>query len=307
MSLSPAFDAFRDVYEKGAPQIVIRRMVSDLETPVSAYLKLAARRRNAFLLESVEGGEQLGRYSIIGVRPDAIWRARGAKAEINWSAASDPAAFEPQEALPLESLKAFIDGSHIEMPADAPPMAAGVFGFFGYDMVREMERLPSLLNGRPPAAFDAPDAIFIRPTLVAVFDNIRQEIIFVAPARPEPGVSARAAYAQAGERIADAVSDLAAPLALPHAPATIYDPQGVAAARSNTTQSEYFDMVARAKEHIAAGDIFQVVLSQRFEAPFGLAPFELYRALRRTNPSPFLFFLDFDGLAIVGSSPEILV
>ncbi|OFW99836.1 MAG: anthranilate synthase component I [Alphaproteobacteria bacterium RIFCSPHIGHO2_12_FULL_63_12] len=303
MTLTPSFEEFEKAYNAHKAQVVLRRIVSDLETPVSAYLKLAGRRRNAFLLESVEGGEKLGRYSVIGVRPDAIWRATGNRAEINRKAASDQKAFAPEDAGPLESLKAFIDASRIDMPEGAPPMAAGVFGFFGYDMVRQMERLPE----RPPSIYEIPDAVFIRPTLVAVFDNIRQEIIFVAPARPEAGVSARAAYSIAGERIADAVSDLSAPLALPRAAAVSHDDAASEGGRSNTPPGDYFNMVARAKEHIAAGDIFQVVLSQRFEAPFELPPLELYRALRRTNPSPFLFFLDFDGFSIVGSSPEILV
>ncbi len=303
MTLAPPFEEFESNYDRRKPQIVIRRLVSDLETPVSAYLKLAGRGRNAFLLESVEGGEKLGRYSIIGVRPDAIWRATGSKAELNWRAASDPSAFHAERSPPLESLKAFIDGSRIEMPADAPPMAAGVFGFFGYDMARQMERLPH----RPKPAYDIPDAIFIRPTLVAVFDNIKQEIILVAPIRPDPGVSARVAYSSAAELIEGAVRDLSAPLAAPRMLAAACDPANMDGGKSNISRGEFFKMVAKAKEHIAAGDIFQVVLSQRFESSFELPPLELYRALRRTNPSPFLFFLDFEGFAIVGSSPEILV
>jgi anthranilate synthase component 1 len=305
MTVEPAFGEFEKRYRNGHAQIVTRRLVSDLETPVSAYLKLAGRRKNAFLLESVEGGENLGRYSIIGLKPDAVWRARDLKPEINWRAASDPNAFQPDDRAPLESLKAFIDTSAIDLPEGAPPMAAGVFGFLGYDMVRAMERLPE----RPPAAFEVPDAVFIRPTLIAVFDNVRQEIILVATARPETGLSARAAYARAGERIADAVSDLAAPLSLPRHPASPVDGASAVSAggASNTPEADYLQMVRQAKEHIAAGDIFQVVLSQRFEAPFDLPAIELYRALRRTNPSPFLFFLDFDDFSLVGSSPEILV
>jgi anthranilate synthase component 1 len=207
------------------------------------------------------------------------------------------------KARPLESLKAFIDASRIALPMDAPPMAAGVFGYFSYDMARQMERLPA----RPRAAFAIPDAIFIRPTLIAIFDNLKQEIVLVASVRPEAGVSARAAYDRAAERIADAVGDLAAPLSLPRAAAEAVDADSVAAPISNTPKPVFVDMVARAKEHIAAGDIFQVVLSQRFQASFPRPPIELYRALRRVNPSPFLFFLDFDKFALVGSSPEILV
>ncbi|MEL7489589.1 MAG: anthranilate synthase component I [Pseudomonadota bacterium] len=301
MTVEPAFDAFRTGYAAGTAQIITTRIVSDLETPVSAYLKLAARRKNAFLLESVEGGEQLGRYSIIGLKPDIIWRAHGDKAEINRDATSDANAFVEEQPAPLQSLKALLDESRIDLPEDAPPMAAGVFGYFGYDLVRQIERLPN----RPPAAVDAPDAIFIRPTLIAVFDNIKQEIILVAPVRPEAGVSARAAYARAAERLSDAVTDLSAPVAAPRAPST--QPTDEIEAISNTPQADYLAMVKKAQEEIYAGEIFQVVLSQRFETPFKAAPFDLYRSLRRLNPSPFLFFLNFDGLALVGSSPEILV
>ncbi|MEL7488679.1 MAG: chorismate-binding protein, partial [Pseudomonadota bacterium] len=301
MTVSPDFSAFEKRYDEGAAQILIQRFVSDLETPVSAYLKLAGRRRYAFLLESVEGGEQLGRYSIIGMKPDIIWRCRNDGAEINRNAAADVETFEPEDGAPLDSLKRLLDESRIDLPSDAPPMAAGVFGYLGYDLVRQMERLPS----RPSSAIDCPDAVFIRPTLVAVFDNIKQEIILVAPARPEPGVSARAAYARAAERIADAVTDLSAPLALPRPVATDHDE--TQEPTSNATPETFRAMVDRAKEEIYAGEIFQVVLSQRFETPFAAPPFELYRALRRLNPSPFLFFLDFDGDALVGSSPEVLV
>ena len=301
MSVEPGFDAFAEKYGAGAAQIITTRIVSDLETPVSAYLKLAARRKNAFLLESVEGGEQLGRYSIIGLKPDIIWRAHGDKAEINREATSDVTAFTPETAAPMESLKALLDASRIDLPADAPPMAAGVFGYFGYDLVRQIEHLPN----RPPDATDAPDAIFIRPTLIAVFDNIKQEIILVAPVRPETGVSARAAYARAAERLSDAVTDLSAPISTPRAPTA--HPGGDVETTSNTPEADFLAMVEKAKEEIYAGEIFQVVLSQRFETPFKAPPFELYRSLRRLNPSPFMFFLNFDGHALVGSSPEILV
>ncbi len=301
MDLTPSFDDFQISYDDGAPQVLMGRIVSDLETPVSAYLKLAGRRRDSFLLESVEGGDQLGRYSIIGCKPDAIWQAKGEQAALNMSAAYDANGFTPEKDAPLESLKRFIDASRIDMPHGAPPMAAGVFGFMGYDMARQMERLPN----RPADPYGLPDSIFIRPTLVAVFDNVRQEIILVAPARPEPGVDARAAYARAAERIADAANDLTAPLSFP------VQSVGADTARpsmsSNTTEAAFHDMVKRAKDYIEAGDIFQVVLSQRFQTPFDAPPFELYRALRRTNPSPFLFFLDFGEMALVGSSPEILV
>lgn len=302
----PAFDAFERGYREGRAQIISRRLVSDLETPVSAYLKLAGRRKNAFLLESVEGGEQLGRFSIIGFKPDIIWRCFGGRSEINLDAAANTNAFAPEAGAPLDNLKRLLAASEIEQPADEvaqsqlPPMAAGVFGYLGYDMVRQMERL----GPRPEGGLDTPDAIFMRPTVVAVFDNVRQEIQLCAPVRPQEGVSARAAYSRACERLSDAIGDLSAPLSAPASLAT--DDQSVEIT-SNVTEAEYHAMVTRAKEHIAAGDIFQAVLSQRFTCPFDAPPFELYRALRRSNPSPFLFFLNFDDFALVGSSPEILV
>ncbi|MEM9494445.1 MAG: anthranilate synthase component I [Pseudomonadota bacterium] len=301
MNVSPGFTEFEKSYHDGAPQLVSRRTVSDLETPVSAYLKLAAGKKNAFLLESVEGGEQIARFSMIGFKPDVIWRAFGARAEINENAAADASAFTPVAETPLESLKKLLAASAIPAPEGAPPMAAGVFGYFSYDMVRQMERL-----GPPPSGgLETPDAIFIRPTVVAVFDNVRQEITLFSPVRPEAGLDARAAYARACERLSDAAESLSAPLAMEQS----RRPDGVGdfVRRSNTTPAEYEGMVARAKDYIGAGDIFQVVLSQRFSQDFDAPPFELYRALRRSNPSPFLFFLNFDGFSLVGSSPEILV
>lgn len=302
MTVQPSFDAFEKTYADGRPQLVWRSLISDLETPVSAYLKLAGRRQNAFLLESVEGGEQLGRFSIIGFKPDIIWRCYGGRSEINYDAAADPHQFTPEDGAPLDNLKRLFAESAIDLPPGLPPMAAGVFGYLGYDMVRQMERL----GPRPNGGLAAPDAIFLRPTVVAVFDNVRQEILLCAPVRAQTGVSARAAYSRAGERLADAANDLSAPLALPAA-ATPGDSDRDEAPASDIPTADYQTMVGRAKDHITAGDVFQIVLSQRFSRAFEAPPFELYRALRRSNPSPFLFYLDFDGFSLVGSSPEILV
>ncbi|MEO1136987.1 MAG: anthranilate synthase component I [Pseudomonadota bacterium] len=302
MSVSPDFTAFENAYGEGRAQLVYRSLVNDLETPVSAYLKLAANRRNAFLLESVEGGEQLGRFSIIGFKPDVIWRCDGLQSHINRNAAADPHRFEPQSGAPLDNLKSLLAESSLEPPVGAPPMAAGVFGYLGYDMARQMERLET----RPDGGIDTPDALFVRPTVVAVFDNVRQEISLFSPVRPEPGLSARAAYSRASERLADAITDLEAPLASP-ARRAAGDASLDAPAQSNTARPDYENMVKAAKEYIRAGDIFQVVLSQRFSRPFAATPLELYRALRRSNPSPFMFYFNFDDFAVVGSSPEILV
>jgi anthranilate synthase component I len=180
-------------------------------------------------------------------------------------------------------------------------MAAGLFGYLGYDMVRLMEELPPL----NPDPIGIPDAILTRPTLVIVFDTVRDTLTVVTPVRPEPGVSAAAAFGRAVERLSGVVDDLDRALDKEQG----RDECGPlhVEATSNTTPNEFETMVRRAKEYITAGDIFQVVLSQRFEAPFSLPPFALYRALRRVNPAPFLFYLDYGAFAVVGSSPEILV
>ncbi len=302
MPASPDFDAFAANYAAGRSQLVWSRLVSDLETPVSAFLKLCGRDANAFLLESVEGGEQLGRYSIIGFEPDVIWRCVGARSEINHNAANDPKAFAREDGAPLLNLKRLFQQSEIDViPDGLPPMAAGVFGYLGYDMVRQMEAL----GPRPDGGLDTPDAMFVRPTVLAVFDNVRQEILLIAPGRPDPRASAAAVYEDVKQRLDDAAARLAAPL-----DATLRDPKigaPPAPVESSMAQQQFKGAVLRAKDYISAGDIFQVVLSQRFTTSFDAPPFELYRALRRSNPSPFMFFLNFGDVALVGSSPEILV
>ncbi len=298
MQIEPTYGSFEARYAKGEPQLVFTRLVSDLETPVSAFLKLAGHRRNAFLLELVEGGAVRGRYSMLGFDPDLLFRAEGGKAEI--ARAPDLSRFTPCAGDTLEALRKLIDDSRIEVPADLPPMSAGVFGYLAYDMVRLMEELPN----PKPEAVRVPDVVLIRPRIVAIFDAVKDELTVVTPVRAEAGITPRAAYDRAINRLIDVIDALDKPV--DHAP----EPADVALSgkvASNTTPDEYKAMVARAKEYIAAGDIFQVVLSQRFEAPFPLPAFSLYRALRRVNPSPFLYFLDFDGFSIVGSSPEILV
>jgi anthranilate synthase component 1 len=298
---APDEATFNQVYGDGAAQVVWTRLVADLETPVSAYLKLAAGRPMSFLLESVEGGAVRGRYSMIGLEPDLIWRAHGDRAQINRAPADSPQGFLDDEAGTLASLRRLLDESRIALPPELPPMVAGVFGYMGYDTIRLIEHLPDC----PPDDIGVPDAVLIRPTLMIIFDAVRDEMTIATPVRPRAGVTAQAARAEAIERLERAVQALEAPLVHPTSTAStrLIAPEPV----SNTTPAEYMGMVVQAKEYVAAGDVFQVVLSQRFEAPFALPPFTLYRALRRTNPSPFLFYLDFGDFSLVGSSPEILV
>ena len=300
MLIEPALADFAGRYDAGEAQVVWTRLVADLETPVSAMLKLSAGRSDCFLLESVEGGAVRGRYSIIGIEPDMIFRAFGAKAEIN----NDPKAarhtYEPMPEPSLLALRRVIRESRIRLPASLPPMAAGVFGYLGYDMVRQMEEL-----GAPnPDPLGLPDAILYRPTTIVIFDAVKDELTIVSAVRPAQGMRAEQAHARAVDRLMAVVDALDTPLDK-SADAGEVDPD--IAVVSNTTRDHYLAMVRRAKDYIAAGDIFQVVLSQRFEAPFDLPPFALYRALRRTNPSPFLYYLDFGDFALAGSSPEILV
>jgi anthranilate synthase component 1 len=301
MEVLPDEGAFGAQYSNGKPQLVWTTLVADLETPVSAYLKLARERFPSFLLESVEGGAVRGRYSIIGFDPDLIFRVRGDKAEINRAARANANSFESAKQPPLEALRTLIEESKVEVPFGLPPMAAGIFGYLGYDMVRQMEKL----SAPNPDPIGTPDAVLVRPTIVVVFDAVKDTMTVITPVRAQNGVNAKAAYAQAVERLTAVVDALDVPL---NKETAAYSDEPIGAnAVSNTTPAEYEAMVAKAKEYILAGDIFQVVLSQRFESNFSLPPFALYRALRRVNPAPFLYFLNFGDYAIAGSSPEILV
>jgi anthranilate synthase component I len=301
MDVQPAAASFAARYDKGEPQLVWTSLVADLETPVSAFLKLSGGRPNSFLLESVEGGAVRGRYSILGFAPDVIWRCEGEKASINRNPQEAPDDFKPEAGHPLDSLRALLKESTLMVPPELPPMAAGVFGYLGYETVRLMERLPKA----KPDMMGVPDALMVRPTIVVVFDAVRDSITIVTPVRPEKGTPAVQAHEAARDRIMRVIRDLDS--SIQKTAPDVWSEPGPLARRSNTPAADYEAMVKRAKEYIFAGDIFQVVLSQRFEAPFSLPPFSLYRALRRVNPAPFLYFLDFGKFAVAGSSPEILV
>ncbi|MDQ0463045.1 anthranilate synthase component 1 [Caulobacter ginsengisoli] len=302
MSSEPAFDAFAKGYDAGAPQVVWTRLIDDLETPVSAYLKIGAGQPYAFLFESVEGGAWRGRYSILAMKPDLVWRCRGDQAEIARGPEAIAAGrFEPQTGGALDSLRDLVAQSRIDLPAGLPPPAAGVYGAIGYDMIRLVEKLPDV----NPDPLGLPDAVMIRPSVVAVFDAIAQEIVLVTPVRPAGGVSAKDAYAAANVRLEAVHADLRAPL--PAAPPPTTEPAEPLTLTSPVSRQDYHRIVADCRQYIEAGDIFQVVPSHRFRAPFDRDPLALYRSLRRTNPSPFLFFLNFGDFQLVGSSPEILV
>ncbi len=301
MALLPEFDAFAKAYAAGQNQVVYTRLAADLDTPVSLMLKLAGAGKHAFILESVTGGEVRGRYSMIGMNPDLIWECRGTTARINRSARFDDDAYIDESADPLTSLRALLAESRIDLPADLPGAAAGLFGYLGYDMIRLVEHLPDV----NPDPLDLPDAVLLRPSVVAVLDGVKGDVILVAPAWVGTGLSAKAAYAQAGERVMDAQRAL--DRAVPGDRAAMGDAAPPAPPVSNFSRAGYLAAVEKAKDYIRAGDIFQVVPSQRWVQDFREPPFALYRSLRRTNPSPFMFYFNFGGFQVIGASPEILV
>jgi len=301
MALLPSYEAFSAGYEQGLNQVVWTRLAADLDTPVSLMLKLAGAGRNAFMLESVTGGEVRGRYSMIGMNPDLIWDCRGTESRINRAARYDEAAFEVQPGDPLANLRALLAESRIALPEGLPGAAAGLYGYLGYDMIRLVEHLPDV----NPDPLGLPDAILLRPSVMAVLDGVKGDVILVAPAWVGGGLSAKAAYAQAAERVMDAQRALER--GVPQASRALGDRRDPGPPVSNFAKADYLAAVEKAKDYIRAGDIFQVVPAQRWTQGFHEPPFALYRSLRRTNPSPFMFYFNFGGFQVIGASPEILV
>lgn len=300
MQLTPEFPQFEAEWAAGRNQLVTIRLAADLDTPVSLMLKLAEAAPQSFMLESVTGGELRGRYSIVGMKPDLVWECRDGQARINRQARFSQD-FEDDPRPALDSLRALIAESRIDaMPEGVPPVAAGLFGYLGYDMIRLVEDLPDV----NPDPLDLPDAMMMRPSVVAVLDGVKGEVTLCAPAWHDGTDNARAAYARAAERVMDALRSLDRQ---PSEPRVMGDDTQIGVPVSNFAKPDYLATIETAKDYIRAGDIFQVVPSQRWRMDFPLPPFALYRSLRRTNPSPFMFFLNMGGFQIVGASPEILV
>lgn len=301
VSIQPSFDQFAANYRAGKPQIVWTKRICDLDTPVSAMLKLKGEEDSVcFLLESVEGGETRGRYSILGYDPDMMWRAHKNRCEISTTPPFAEESYQPSWDDTMSALRTLVREHRMDLPAGVPPMAAGLIGYMGYDMVKLMERLPD--NNPDPIAI--PDACFMRPRSQLIFDAVDGVVYIVAPVWDTKG-DADAAYKAALKRIEQIAARLQGPLDQRyHAKDVPAVPRDF---RSNMSREDFAGMIDAAKEFIVAGDIFQVVLGQRFTADFDLPPIALYRSLRHMNPSPFLFYLNFGGYALVGSSPEILV
>lgn len=283
---------------EGKPALLWRKLVADTETPVAAALKLFEEGRGDFVLESVEGGETRGRYSLIGLDPDLVFRAEGHACEINRNWQHDRESFTALPGDALAELRALVESCRFDVPPQLPPALACLVGYFGYETIGLVEKLPRA----PQSALSLPDMLFVRPSLILVFDRLSDELFCVAPLWPEAGAPERLVEL-AAERIDEALRKLAAPV--PAAPTATDLAEPVQTPVMAT--ADYEAMVLRAKNYIEAGDIFQVVLAQRFTCDFPLPPLALYRSLRRINPSPFLYFLDMPGFALIGSSPEILV
>ncbi len=292
--IQPTFEAFDRLASRGNLIPVYREINMDLETPVSVYLKLH-RAGGACLLESIEGGERLARYSFLAINPTRILTLQGDKLTVREQGQTGTLELDGRD--PLEALREFMAGYRAVPVPGLPRFFGGAVGYLSYDLVRRLERLPGMARDE----LGLPEAILMLTDTVVAFDHVKHRGLIIANAHVES--STRAAYDQAVARIEGIAAQLGRPL----------PPQKNAARAnghnltSNMTPEQYGQMVERAKEYIAAGDIFQVVLSQRFARETEADAFSIYRTLRRLNPSPYMFLLDFDDLQFIGSSPEVLV
>jgi anthranilate synthase component 1 len=289
----PSFDAFKAKASQGNLIPVYREIMADLETPVAAFLKLDTGDFS-FLLESVEGGEKWGRYCFLGGEPSIIFQSKGSRVEITRNGLATI-----QEGVdPLHALKQLMGEYHPVEVEGLPRFFGGAVGYLTYDMVRFFERLPD----QTVDDLSVPDAMFMITDTIVIFDHMLQKIKVVSNALIDG--PPQKAYQEAIAKIDRLIARLRQPVPPrsrrqpPLEPATL---------TSNFTKEAYERVVKRAKEYIRAGDIIQVVPSQRFEAPIGVEPFEIYRALRTVNPSPYMFYLKFRDLRLIGSSPEVNV
>jgi len=294
----PSFEEFAALAGRGNVVPVFTQLAADFETPLSAYLKLRDGR-HSFLLESAESTDRSGRWSILGSGPRRVIEARGREITIREGAATRTETVEDDV---LAALERHMAPYHPVGHEALPPFRGGLVGYLAYDAVRQFE--PSIPAARAdPLAL--PDAVFLLADTLLVFDQKLQRLMVIANAFTDEHDSLEEAYASAAGRVAACVEMLARPL---HVPAL----NGLTEVEagdftSNTTRDEFEDMVRRGKEYIAAGDVFQFVPSQRFATDFPGSPVDLYRALRHVNPSPYMFILELDGFALVGSSPEVHV
>jgi anthranilate synthase component 1 len=299
--VQPTRQEFRALAAEHSVVPVWREIVADLETPVSAFLKLCGSDRPGFLLESVEHGERWGRFSFVGRDPSLVLVARGRNVEATGSV---PAGVPLDEGV-LAALEALLQTYRSPALADLPPLHGGLVGYLGYDVVREVERLPNV----PPDDLGHPDAVLSVIGSLAAFDHLRQRVYLienVVVGDRADTASVDEAYAGAVGRLGEMADDLSRPLPIKISEPP--DPSDPAPdVRSTVGRRAFCEAVDVAKEHIRAGDIFQVVLSQRFDLELGADPFDVYRVLRQVNPSPYMYFLRHPDVTVVGSSPELMV
>lgn len=290
-----SYESFLELAAEGTVVPVVRRIMADLLTPVGAYLRIERLSPFSFLLESVEGGEKVARYSFLGVDPHTVVRSRAGRVVI----ASGSVEEESNE--PMLVVLRRLSGRHIPVrTADLPPFVCGAVGYMSYDAVRWFEKIPDA--NRDDLQMD--DAVMMFFSRLLVFDHVRHQIHLIANVFTRGETKGLEAEYQ---RAIDGIDDIEARLSDPVEPLPRPVSSEAAPLRSNMTKQEFEQAVVRAKEYITAGDIFQVVLSQRFEAGLQSNPFEVYRALRVVNPSPYMFYLKLGSNSIIGASPEMLV
>ena len=308
MDFFPTFEVFNENLVQKRNQVIFTKFSADLDTPVSLMLKLAKSQRNTFLLESVTGGEIKGRFSIIGMRPDLIWRYSGNFPEINRHALKDKEAFKEDKIPPLSSLRKIIKESTVEIPDHLPPMSAGLFGYLGYEMIQLTEAIPS-----PKVdPLNLPDTIFFRPSIIVIMDNVKGEVTVITPiwykSEQSTHLSPMEHYQRKTASLTAVLDSIFSNSSAYPFPASQYKKNSAESkVTANLSKNDFLKRVKKAIKYIKEGDILQVVLSQRWRTKFTNDPFSFYRALRKTNPSPYMFFFNFENFQIVGASPEILV
>ena len=299
--LLPDFKDFKSNLESKKNQLVYKRLPADLDTAVSLMIKLTEHKKNSFLLESVTGGEIKGRYSVIGMDPDLIWECFGQTSRIKTKVDKKFSAFKQCKDSPLQALRKILADIKMDIPKSLPQMAAGLFGFLGYDMIRLVENIPSI----NPDVLELPDAVMIRPQIIIIIDGVKGEIIIVCPVWANNSKDPEIAYQSAVQKVNKIIKKMQSKIKIPQkiSKKVLKTPNP----KSNVSKTDYIRTILKAKDYITKGDVFQVVPSQRWSMQFHLPPFALYRALRRTNPSPYMFYFNLGKYHVVGASPEILV
>ena len=308
MDFFPSLKEFKKKINNQQNQIVYTKFSADLDTPVSLMLKLAKDEKNSFLLESVTGGEIKGRYSVIGMKPDLIWKCNLKESKINRNVLKKSNDFLKQKEPPITALKSLIRESFVKLPDNLPAMSAGLFGYLSYEMVNLLKEVSDITKKN----LGLPHSILFRPSIIIIIDNVKGEIIAINPiwinTINSNKTSAIDLYNNSKkflnffiDKISAQVNSYNFNFKYRNVRKQIFNPI------SNFSKNQFLTRVKKAINYIRLGDILQVVLSQRWKVGFKNHPFSFYRALRKTNPSPYMFYFNFEDFQIVGASPEILV